>query len=133
MPPVQVEAHLSIGELLKAVKQLSQSELEQFAAEVIALRAQSRAPSLPQNEAQLLQKINQGIPLEVQKRYEELIDKQEAETLTPDESDELQRLIEQIEDLEVRHVEYLTKLADLRGTTLSDLIKQLGIRPPSYV
>ena len=133
MSNVQVKAQLSIGELLKAVERLSQPELEEFVSQAITLRAKRRAPSLPRNEAELLLKINQGIPLEVHERYEELIEKQEADSLEPEEHDELIRLISQIEGTEVQRVEHLTKLADLRGTTLSDLMKQLGIGNPTDV
>jgi len=133
MPIVQVEAQLSTDELLKAVGQLSQSELEQLAFQIIALRAQRQAPSLPQDEARLLLKINQGLPSEVQKRYDELIAKRRTESLTPDEYDELLRLTGQIENLEARRMEYLAELARLRQTSLTELIEDLDIRPPAYV
>jgi len=132
MPIVQVEAQLSTDELLKAVGQLSQPELEQLAFQIIALRAQRQAPSLPQDEARLLLKINQGLPSEVQKRYDELIAKRRTESLTPDEYDELLRLTGQIENLEARRMEYLAELARLRQTSLTELIEDLDIRPPAY-
>jgi hypothetical protein len=128
MSTVQIETH-SIPELLKTVEQLSLSELEQFVSQVLALRAKRRAPSLPQTEAELLLKINQGMPPEVQARYSELIDKREAETLTPDEYDELLCLTDQVEEVEARRLKYLTELAELRQTTLSGLMKDLKIRP----
>jgi len=132
MPIVKVEAQLSTDELLKAAGQLSQTELEQFACQIIALRAQRQAPSLPQSEAELLLKINQGVPSEVQKRYDELVTKRREESLTPDEFDELLHLTNQIEGLEARRVEYLAELARLRQTSLTKLMKDLGIRSPAY-
>ncbi len=131
MSTVQVEIHL-IDELLKAVEQLSQSELEQFVSQVIVLRARRRAPSIPRTEAELLLKINQGVPSELQTRYKELIAKHKAETLTPEEYDELLCLTDQVEHLHAQRLKYLAELADLRGATLSDLMKQLEIRPSSY-
>jgi hypothetical protein len=133
MPIVQVEARLSTDELLKAVGQLSKSELEQFAFQIIALRAQRQAPSLPQTESELLLKINQGVPPEVQKRYDELIAKRRAKSLTPEEYDELLHLTEQTENLEARRMEYLAELARLRHTSLAKLMENLGIRPSAYV
>ena len=85
MPILQVETELSTDKLLKAVEQLSQPELERFAFQVIALRARRQVHSLPQTEAKLLLKINEGLPPEVQRRYDELIAKRRAESLTPDE------------------------------------------------
>jgi hypothetical protein len=64
MPVVQVEAQLPTDELLRAVGQLNQADLEQFVSQVIALRAKRQAPSLPRAESELLLKINEGgVPL----------------------------------------------------------------------
>ncbi|WP_236556934.1 hypothetical protein [Calothrix sp. PCC 7507] len=67
MSTVKVEVQLSSEELLKAVEQLSQGDLERFVSQVIALQAQRKASSLPQVEAELLLKINQGIPSHTKK------------------------------------------------------------------
>ncbi|WP_042341296.1 DUF790 family protein [Calothrix sp. PCC 7507] len=48
MSTVKVEVQLSSEELLKAVEQLSQADLERFVSQVIALQAQRKASSLPQ-------------------------------------------------------------------------------------
>ncbi len=132
MPVIQVEAQVPTAELLKAVGQLSQPDLEQFVSQVIALRAKRNAPSLPRVESELLLKINEGVPPDIQKRYNELIAKRQAEILTPGEYEELLRLTQQVEKLEVRRVEYLAELARLRGTSLTALMENLGIRPPAY-
>jgi hypothetical protein len=55
--------------MLKGVARLEDSDLEQLAEKVIALRAQRRAPNLPNNQAELLQRINCGVPPEVRLRY----------------------------------------------------------------
>jgi len=132
MPVVQVEAQLPTDELLRAVGQLNQSDLEQFVSQVIALRAKRQAPSLPRVESELLLKINEEVPSDIQTRYKELIAKRQAEALTPDEYKELLQLTQQVEKLEVRRVEYLAELARLRRTSLTALMENLGIRPPAY-
>ncbi len=133
MPIVQVEARLSTDELLKAAGQLNPRELEQFAFQVMALRAQRQAPSLPQAEAELLLKINQGVSPEVQKRYDELMAKRWAESLTSNEYEELLHRADQTEKLEARRMEHLAELARLRRISLTDLMGNLGIRSPAYV
>ena len=133
MSVIQVEAQLSTDELLKAISQLNQPELDGLVFQIIALRARRQAHSLPQDEARLLLKINQGLSPKVQKRYDELIAKRRAESLTTDEYDELLRLTNQIENLEARRMEYLAELARLRQTSLTKLMENLGIRPPAYV
>lgn len=133
MPTVKVEVQLSSEELLKAVEQLSLPDLERFVSQVIALQAQRKASSLPPAEAELLIKINQGIPLDNQKYYDELIAKREADTLTTEEYSELLRLTEQIEKLQAQRIEYLAELARLRGISLTALMEDLGIQTQMYV
>jgi hypothetical protein len=132
MPVIQVEAQVPTDELLKAVGRLSQPDLEQFVFQAIALRAKRQAPNLPRAESELLLKINKEIPTAIQKRYNELIVRRQAETLTPDEHEELLRLTQQVERLEVRRVENLAELARLREMSLTALMENLGIRPPTY-
>ncbi|MBI5305590.1 MAG: STAS/SEC14 domain-containing protein [Chloroflexi bacterium] len=133
MPVVQVEAQVPTDELLKAVGQLNQPDLEQFVFQVIALRAKRQAPGLPRAESELLLKINEGISSDIQERYDTLIAKREAETLTSNEHTELLQLTQQVEQLEVRRIENLAELARLRGTSLTTLMQELGIQPPAYV
>ena len=132
MPTVQVKTQLSLDELLKAVGQLSLPELEHFAQQVIALWAKRKAPALPQAEAELLLKINQGLPNDLQRRYNELIAKRQAETLTSDENRELLRLTDHAEKLEASRVECMAELARIRNTSLDALMKELGIQAPAY-
>jgi hypothetical protein len=132
MSTVKVEIQLSSQELLKAVEQLSLTDLEQFVSQVLLLQAQRKANSLPQAEAELLQKINQGIPSDTQKNYDELIAQRQAETLTPEEHSELLRLTEQIEKLQAQRLESLAELARLRKTSLTALMENLGIQVPTY-
>ena len=132
MSVIQVESQLSTDELLKAIGQLKQPELEGLVFQILALRVRRQAPSLLQDEARLLLKINQGLSPEVQKRYDELIAKRWSESLTTDEYDELLRLTDQIENLEARRMEYLAELARLRQTSLTKLMENLGIHPPDY-
>ncbi len=103
MPVMQVQMQLPTDELLKAVSQLSASELEQFVQQVMRLLAQRRAPVLTHSEAELLLKINQSVPdPEMQKRCDGLIAKRQAGTLTPDEHEELLQLTERFEALNVQ-------------------------------
>ncbi len=73
-------------------------------------------------------KINQGIPPETQKYYEQLTAKREAETLTNTEYNQLLTLSEKIEKIEAKRLENLVELANIRGVTLVDLMENLGIK-----
>ncbi|AFZ23416.1 hypothetical protein Cylst_1106 [Cylindrospermum stagnale PCC 7417] len=133
MSTVKVEVQLSSEELLKAVEQLSHADLEKFVSQVISLQAQRKASRLPADEAELLIKINQGIPSDIQTIYDKLITKRQAETLTTEEHRELLGLTEQMEKLQAQRIEYLAELARLRGISLTVLMENLGIQTQIYV
>jgi hypothetical protein len=132
MSLVEVKAQLPTEQLLEAIEQLDQTELDDFVYRVIALRAKRQAPSLSESESELLQRINQGIPVEMQKRYNELIAKRQEETLGPQEYDELIDLTHRVEKLEAERVADLIELARLRQVSLDELLDQLGIHTPTY-
>ncbi len=88
--------------------------------------------SLSQTESEFLTKIHQGIPADLQSRYDGLIAKRRGGTISKDEYNELLRLAEEVEDLDARRVEYLAALARLRETTVPALMQDLGITTPRY-
>ena len=88
--------------------------------------------SLPEAEARLIEQINEGFPPDLWRRYNELVVKRRAETLTADEHSELIALSDQIEELSTRRLEFLADLARLRQTSLAELMQQLGISTPQY-
>jgi hypothetical protein len=132
MTTILVQAQVSPDELVKGVEQLSQPELEQFVSTVLTLQAQRKAPVLAEDEAELLLKINRGIPPELQQRYAVLIEKRRNEELTAEEYDELLRLTDSVETLETQRIQHLAELAQLRRVSLRQLMLDLGIVPPRY-
>ena len=132
MPTIRVEAQVSSGELLKAVEQLSPAEFQQFVSEDLELRASREAPRLSGSEADLLLRINQGLPEEWRRRLDDLIAKRQAEALTPDEHEDLLRLTDEVEKREAERLAALMELARLRGTSLAALMRRLGIKAPAH-
>ncbi|MHC5610902.1 MAG: hypothetical protein ACYTXA_07760 [Nostoc sp.] len=59
-----------------------------FVTHVLLLRAQREAPRLSLSESELLLKINHGIPDQLQNRFNQLIAKPEALTITDAELEE---------------------------------------------
>jgi len=129
MPTVQIEANLSSEHLLNAARQMSRRELSQFIEQVLALRARHEAPAPPAAESELLLKINQPVPADLQRRYEELIARRDERTLSPEEHQELLRLTDQVELLEAERVRHLIELARLRNVSLDEQMRQLGMEP----
>jgi hypothetical protein len=132
MSIVEIRSQVSLDELLKGVAQLDMPELEHFISQVLTLRAKRLASSLPHEEAELLQKINQGLPSDVQQRYDELTVKRRAETLLPEEHQELLAFIDRIERADAERVQALAELAQLRHISVTTLMAELGIHPPAY-
>jgi hypothetical protein len=134
MSTVQVvsEVKIDLTHLLEGIAQLDLVELERFAFDVSSLVARRKAPSLPQREAELLQQINQGLPLPTRQRYAVLHEKLLDETLTTEEHQELGGLIERIEQADVERLTRLIELAQLRSISLDALMTQLGIRRSAY-
>ncbi len=134
MTTIQVQTQLSLENLLNSLKQLTPNELNEVSKQTAVLRATHLAPSLPQAEAELLLKINEGIiPKEVRVRCVALSQKSRQGDLTDEEVSELATLIDQIELLNAERIEYLAQLAILRRTTLQDLMNDLELKPLSYV
>ena len=125
MPTIEIEKE----QLLNAVLQMPQSELEEFVRKAFSLKARERAPVLSEREAELLQKIYQGVPPTTQQRLNGLIDKRRAGTISAKELRELKKLTDQIEKFDAKRLELLTELARLRNVPLRKLIKQLGLKP----
>jgi hypothetical protein len=123
---------MSIDELIKAANQLNETDLNQLLHQIVVLRARRKIPILPEEEARLLLKINQGIPSDLRASYQILREKREAETLDDKEYNSLIQLSNQIEQMGAQRLEALAKLAQLRQVSLLDLMETLGIQPVSY-
>jgi hypothetical protein len=127
MPTIQVEAKVTVDDLLRAVDQFETAELDRFVDRLLALRARRHAPCLAREESDLLERINRGLPPDLQQRYAELIGKRQSESLTPEEHGELLRLTDQVEALEAARLQWLVELARIRQKPLGALLQELGI------
>ena len=87
---------------------------------------------LSKRESELLQLINQGLPPAIWQEYHELVAQRRAEALTPETHGRLIELSDEIEKANARRVGYLFELAQMRGVSLEEVMKQLGIDTPDY-
>ena len=129
MPVIHVNADVSAEQLVRAAAQLPFIEWERFLSRVCALRPPHAERVLSHEESALLMKINQGVPVETQRRYDALIAKRRANSLTPEEYEELLRLTDDIEQFDATRITYLVELARLRDMPLPVLMNELGIAP----
>ena len=129
MPVIQLNAEVSPEQLVRVVAQLPPVEWERFLSRICALRPPHAERVLSHEESALLVKINQGVPTETQRRYDALIAKRRANSLTPEEYEELLRLTDEIEQFDATRITYLVELARLRNLPLPVLMTELGIAP----
>lgn len=104
---------MQLEELLDAADHLSQPEFERLVHGLLLQRTKRTIPVFQSKETQLLLEINQGIPIEINQRYQVLREKRDDETLTDNEYEELIHLGDRIEIVGANRIAALAKLADL--------------------
>ncbi|WP_271254867.1 hypothetical protein [Pseudanabaena sp. Chao 1811] len=131
MATVQFKSEISIelDQLLAGVAQLDTPDLEKLLIQVRQVLAHRQKPNLPAIEIELLQKINQTLPDEVQQQYNGLSEKMRLGVITPNEHQELLKLIDIVEQNDADRLQHLIQLAQLRNISLPELMQQLDIHP----
>ena len=127
------ENHSDVARLLEIVDQLNPSELDTVENHVRFVKAKHKAAlALTSEEKRRIAAIMQEVPDESRVRYTALVQKQRKAALQDEEQEELVRLSDWIELVEVKRLEYLAELATKRGVPLLTLMNVLGIKSPSY-
>lgn len=127
MPTTQVES----DQLLHVAMQMPEDEFQRFVTNLFKLKARERILTLPERESELLSKINEGLSPADAKRMNALIAKRQSHAISKDELEELIKLTDEAERLNVERIKNLLELAHLRGVTLDEVMEQLQIRPAS--
>lgn len=133
MAKVQVKSEVNIDteQLLEGVAQLDTPELTRFLSRVGSILASRN--HLPASETALIQKNNQGLPAEIQQRYDRLQTKLRSENISPEEHEVLLELIDVVELASAERLKHLIALAQLRQVSVDEVMKQLEIQPSSLV
>jgi hypothetical protein len=122
------QAKLTTEDLLAAIERLEPAETDKISRRLLHLQARHKAPNLSEREADLLLEIYRAKRPGFQERFDELNAKRRGFILTPEEHEELLRLVHESEAFTVRRLEALAELAQLRQVSLPALMKQLGTR-----
>ncbi len=93
---------------------------------------ETKAPRLSKKETELFLIINQGLPVDQQKRIEELTEKMEFESITDAEHAELLQLTDAMEGAQVKRLKAVVELAKVRNVSLDEMLRQLGWEPGRY-
>jgi hypothetical protein len=129
-----LEISPEVEQALRTVAERTGVPPDQYVLDVLQERLdrdQHLPPHLPRAEAQLLKRINQGLPPATWQRYRMLKQRRDAEALTPEEHSELIQLVHEVEGWNVRRLELVAELAKLRGVAFPDLVKELGLGAPA--
>jgi hypothetical protein len=122
--------HIETDQLIEAALQMPREEFDQFVLKLRTLKARQETPGLSERETELLKAINQQcLPPDAAKRMRELIAKRQSYTISEEELQELIRITDESERLNVERVKHLIELADLRNVSLDELMDTLGLRP----
>ncbi len=118
---------MSVDDLLRAVDDLSESDLEHLVNHVRSVRAQRKPSVLSSQETALLLKINYALPEDLHQEFLALRDRRDAEIITDAENEHLTDVSDRIEILAAERAEALVELANLRQVSLVQLMADLGI------
>jgi len=88
---------------------------------------------LSDEESILLLKINEGLPSEIQQRYNDLSLKSVNETLTEIEHQELLELLPKVEGKSVERLKYLVELSQLWDMSVDAVMEKLEIKTPPVI
>ena len=122
--------------LLRQQARQANLDLNSYAFQLLINSVQSdqlEPAHLSANESYLLEQINTGLSAAEWQRYHTLIALRQAEQLDEIDREELIALSDRLEAANVNRIEALIKLAQLRQTSLTKLMDELGIYPPAYV
>jgi hypothetical protein len=96
------------------------------------LKARKLAPVASADETRRRLVFNEGVPVALTDRARSLLEKRDAGALTPGENDELIELAEQVERRGVDRLAALTELAEVRGVSLPEVMRSLGVAAVSH-
>jgi hypothetical protein len=125
------QSNATTEELLAAIELLEPAEMEKVSRRLLHLQARRKAPNLSEREAELLREIYRDKRPGFQERFNELNARRRAFALTPEEHEELLRLVDESEAFTVRRLEALIELAQLQQIGLPALMRQLGLKAPA--
>lgn len=129
MPTLHLAAELTRQDLFRATAELSADELEQFAAEVVALRDLRSGKATALTDEELVRLIRHAVPEALHQRLRQLDALRRSESLAAHEHSELLRLVDDYENRNAERIWALGQLATRRQTTIAEVMQSLGIQP----
>ncbi len=117
-----------LDNIYNSISDFNLMELNSLMTKVAQLRKQKLPTVLSHLETDLLRKINEGLPDDVQKRYNYLLEKKENATLNDKEYKELLKITKYSENINVQRVENVIKIAKIKNKTYDEIIEELELK-----
>ena len=117
---------LSFNDLVNEAVNLEFQDYERFVNTVNQLRSQKPGTKNLEKESALLEKINNGFPIEKWTRMQELDDRMEHLGLSDKDLKELAGLTEAYEKFTVQRIVWIKKIALLRKAPIDKVMLELG-------
>lgn len=122
---------ISTENLLNIVSQLPEKEFQLFVKKAEKLRDKSVKPRWTKKEVEIIKEINECVlSPEKQSRYDKLVKKRQDEKISKAELEELITLTDESEELNVRRLENLVRLALSSRKSVDEIMQELEISPP---
>ncbi|MBK9016727.1 MAG: hypothetical protein IPM82_23095 [Saprospiraceae bacterium] len=118
---------LSFNDLVNEAVNLEFQDYEKFVKQVSLLRSKKQIAGKQTKESALLEKINNGFPLEKWTKMQELDDKLEASCIDEEEMKLLTVLTDEYEQFTVQRLSWIKKLALLRNVSIEKIMAELGM------
>lgn len=121
----------TVGQLLQDAEKLRDEDFELLVVQILRLNASRNPAGLPPDESALLKNINKPFPSPKMERFLDLDKKRQMEALSANELNELQGLVRQLDRYDAQRMNWIGKLAVLRGVPFIEVMTQLGLNPIS--
>ena len=121
------EKPLTADELIAAAQRLDEAELERLYAGLSRMRMPKVGTVLSARETELFERINRALDPETTERYHTLIRRRKNGTLTDEERREHMALTDLGENMAADRLMAVAELAELRGVTAKEMLRQLGL------
>lgn len=135
MPSVQLNPKVKTNfeEILSGISSLELADVELFLKQARLVLARKKASHLSDEETTLFLKINQSFPVDLKQKYDDLITKMKANTISEKEKKELEKINKKWETWDVERMKNIVKLAEIREMPVRDFMKKHGLIRPKYV
>ena len=123
---------MNTQQIISTVRTMPLADLEELVDEVLTIQAERRAPHISGEESKLMKTVERRLSESKQNRLRELQALRDDEKLSADGYAELAAITDELEEIHADRMKALLELANLRGTTLSEQMNQIGIVLPDY-